>query len=437
MNKLNLAKRGCAVFVLCVAAAIVVPAQTLTTLHSFNWTTDGANPYAGLVQGTDGDLYGTTQQGVDTGYCTPGGCGTVFKITPDGTFTMLDVFNLWNGANPFPALIQAIDGNLYGTTYTGGAWQARFWSGTVFKIAPDGTLTTIFIFCHNRGCPEGAYPYGGLVQAIDGNLYGTTSAFGANTTGTVYKLTPSGTLTTFYNFTSRPDGRTPYAGLIQGTDGNFYGTTEWGGAYGDYGTVFKLTADGTLTTLHSFNNVDGDVPYAGLIQGADGNLFGTTVAGGAYGQGTVFKITPSGTLTVLHSFCSQSGCPDGSGPDGALVLGTDRNFYGTTSGGGVNGQGTVFEISPGGTLTTLHSFRRHRRQRSHQRAASGHQRRLLRDNVPGRRLRLRYGLQPFHRSWPVRKNTAELWQRREGHQDSGNQSHRRHQRDVQRHAGGF
>jgi uncharacterized repeat protein (TIGR03803 family) len=277
-------------------------------------------------------------------------------------------------------MVQATDGYLYGTTEGGGAYDG----GTVFKITPGGTFMWSYSF--GTQSTDGGYPEG-LLQATDGNLYGTTAFGGANGTscpetmgcGTVFKITPGGRLTTVYSFCSQggsacTDGYFPLAGLIQATDGNFYGTTEWGGA-DNAGTVFKITPSGPpLTTVYSFCSLsdctDGADALAGLIQAADGNFYGTTALGGANGvavggYGTVFKITPSGTLTTLYSFCSQSGCTDGADPEAALVQGTDGNLYGTTE-GGANGSceltgsavdcGTVFKITPGGTLKTLHTF---------------------------------------------------------------------------------
>src|SRR5208337_4428285 len=188
--------------------------------------------------------------------------------------------------------------------------------GTVFTITPGGTLTTLYSFCSQSGCTDGANPYAALVQGTDGNFYGTTLGGAAN--GTVFKMTPGGTLTTLYTFCYGCTGVSPYAALVQGSDGNFYGTTSFGGANGD-GTVFRITPSGTLTTLHSFDGTDGAAVYAGLVQGTDGNFYGTTAQGGGSGVGTVFTITPGGTLTTLYSFCSQSGCTDGANPYAALV----------------------------------------------------------------------------------------------------------------------
>jgi len=352
---------------LAVAAMPSAKAQKLTTLHSFH-STDGAGPSAGLVQGGDGNYYGATAfNGANNG-------GTVFKITPSGALSTLYNFcsqggsNCTDGSMPFAGLVQGSDGNLYGTTAHGGANNA----GTVFKITPGGVLTTLYSFCSQSGCTDGENPSAGLVQASDGNFYGTTAIGGANGNyGTVFKITPGGALTTLYSFCPQgspcPDGSIPEAALVQGSDGNFYGTTKDLGAHGG-GTVFKITSGGALNTLYSFCSqggsscTDGENPYAGLVQGSDGNFYGTTAFGGANNGypsfgGTVFKITPGGTLSTLYSFCAQTGCTDGSLPFAVLVQGSDGNFYGTTFNGGANGNyGTVFKITPGGALTTLYAF---------------------------------------------------------------------------------
>ena len=197
---------------------------------------------------------------------------------------------------------------------------------------------------------DGQDPLAGLVQGSDGNFYGTTDAGGTGGNGTVFKITPAGALTTLHSF-SGSDGRNPPATLVQGTDGNFYGTTNQGGAMGA-GTVFKITPAGALTTLYPFAGSDGSHPYAGLVQGTDGNFYGTTNQGGTGDYGTVFKITPAGTLTTLYSFPGS----DGGYPQDTLVQGSDGNFYGTAKQGGTGNYGTVFKITPSGTLTTLHSF---------------------------------------------------------------------------------
>jgi len=349
--------RACAAFTLCAATAIALPAQTFKTLLTFDGT-DGANPFAAMIQASNGHLYGTTFDGgaLDS--------GTVFEITPGGTPTTLYNFcsqsPCTDGAEPTGVLVQAGSGNFYGTTGYGGAYG----EGTVFQITPSGTLTTLYTFCSQAGCTDGAYPYDSLVEATDGNLYGTTYSGGANGYGSIYRITQSGALSTLHSFEGT-DGGYPYGGLVQAANGDLYGTTQGGGSNGE-GTVFKVTSGGTLTTLYGFcsqgNCSDGSVPYAGLIQGIDGNLYGTTAYGGANaacdgtGCGTVFRITPGGTLTTLYSFCSQSNCADGAVPYASLVQATDGNFYGTTESGGATGYGMIFKVTPSGILTALHSF---------------------------------------------------------------------------------
>ncbi|HUI43975.1 MAG TPA: choice-of-anchor tandem repeat GloVer-containing protein, partial [Terriglobia bacterium] len=350
-SNLNWVERAGALFLMCAATAITLAAQTLTTLHSFH-RSDGGYPQESLVQANDGNLYGTSWYG-GANYD-----GTVFKITPSGTLTTVYSFcsqsGCTDGEEPEAALVQATDGNLYGTTAEGGANGG----GTVFKITPSGALTTLYSFCSHSGCTEHGFSPGGLVQATDGNFYGTTYFGGAGIggAGTVFKITPSGALTTLYSFctlSNCPDGDLPYAAMVQANDGNLYGTTGDGGANGDAGTVFKITPSGALTTLYSFCSQsgcrDGELPGELSVQATDGNFYGTTYEGGANGPyyGTIFKITPSGTLTTLYSFCSQSNCTDGEKPGPAMVQDTNGNFYGTTYEGGANGYGTVFSLSVG------------------------------------------------------------------------------------------
>jgi uncharacterized repeat protein (TIGR03803 family) len=326
----------------------VTPSGTLTTLHSFGGT-DGLAPYAGLVLGTDGNFYGTTVGGGANSQCSGTGiqgCGTVFKITPGGTFTTLYSFAGTDGANPWAGLVQGTDGNFYGTTAYGGASSV----GTVFKITSGGTLTTL----HSFSGSDGDFAVAALIQATDGNFYGTTGGGGAGSYGTVFRMTPSGTLTTLHSF-DLADGEVPEAALIQGTDGNLYSTTPGGGGGNcnssglqGCGTVFKITTGGTLTTLHSFVGSDGQWPYGPLIQATDGNLYGTTTAGGAsascsVGCGTVFNISLGGTLTGLLSFDST----DGAAPYGGLVQATSGVFYGTTYTGGANNGGTIYSLTVG------------------------------------------------------------------------------------------
>jgi uncharacterized repeat protein (TIGR03803 family) len=328
---------------------IVSASYNLSLLASFTGTSGaapGQYPYLeNLVQGSDGNFYGTTLDGGTNGY------GAVFKISPSGTFTLLHSFSTatTDGESPYAGLVQGSDGNFYGTTHTGGANNY----GTVFQISPSGTFTLLHSF--STATTDGEYPYAGLVQGSDGNFYGTTYFGGANGAGTVFNVTPSGTCTVLHSFsTATTDGRQAYAGLVQGSDGNFYGTTYLGGA-NNYGTVFQIAPSGAFTLLHSFSNVqtDGRNPYASLVQGSDGNFYGTTFYGGANGYGTLFNVTPSGTVTVLHSFSTAT--TDGQQPRASLVQGSDGNFYGTTYLGGANGNGAIFQITPAGTFTLLHS----------------------------------------------------------------------------------
>jgi uncharacterized repeat protein (TIGR03803 family) len=318
-------------------------------LYSFgSSSTDATSPTGTLIRGSDGNFYGTTGLNSNGGPLISGN-GTVFKITPTGEETVLHLFAGTPQRGPdgvYPeVLIEGSDGNFYGTTAAGGVSGG----GTVFEVTPAGDEAILHNFAYEPGDSE---PTGGLVQGTDGNLYGTTD--GGRYIGSVFKLTPNGVETTLYPFTGLIDGQYPRGQLIQGSDGNFYGVTEYGGT-GSYafGTVFKVTPGGVKTTLHSFSGQDGGEPEAGLIQGSDGNFYGTTILGAQNnGVGTVFKLTPEGDETILYSF---SG-PDGELPQAALTLGSDGNLYGTTFGGGDNNGGTLFQVTPAGVVTVLYSF---------------------------------------------------------------------------------
>lgn len=345
----------------CCGPLIASSAQTFTDLLSFDGA-DGSFPYAGLVQGTDGNFYGTTYNGGTYGY------GTVFKITAAGKLTTLYSFCpgeiCTDGMYPNAGLVQATNGNLYGTTLYGGPNG----DGNIFEITPAGKLTSIYLFCPQVStCPDGSAPYAGLVQASNWRLYGATAAGGIGNCsqggcGTIFEVTFSGALTTLYSFCSVvnsqgycADGSTPVAAPVQAANGNFYGTTKLGGAY-DQGTFYEMTPSGQLTTLYSFcpqsNShgycLDGNYP-SGPVQAANGNFYGTTYYGGPSNAGTAFRMTLLGELTRLHSFCSQADCADGSQPAAGLIQATDGNLYGTTG-------ATVFDITPGGKLTTLYTL---------------------------------------------------------------------------------
>ncbi len=351
------------ILVLAVFATGSAQAQTFTTLASFDLT-NGAHPYyMSLVQGADGNFYGPTTEGGANGD------GTLFRITPSGTLNWIS-FDGTDGNYPLGSLVQGSNGDFYGTTNSDGANGA----GTVFESTPDGSLTTLYNFCSQSGCGDGGFPVGALVQAASGDFYGTAAVGGAYGGGTVFRMTASGALATLYSFCSQAncaDGSYPLGGLVQAADGNFYGTTQSGGTSsncsGGCGTIFEITSAGVLTVLHSFDSNDGAYPNW-LVQASDGNFYGTNSSGGlnnacSGGCGTAFSITPAGTLTTLYNFCSQPNCADGYGPNAGLVQATDGNFYGTTWWGGANGNsicavgcGTVFRLTSAGTLTTLYNF---------------------------------------------------------------------------------
>jgi uncharacterized repeat protein (TIGR03803 family) len=350
------------VLLLVLTSALPLSSQTFTTMFSFN-KTDGWNPVGPLAQGLDGSLYGTTQGGG------PQNQGTVFKITTKRMLTTIYNFcaqtNCPAGGNPYSALLLGTDGNFYGNTVYGGAKNY----GTIFKITPQGKFTVLYHFCSLANCADGAAPVSKLVQGRDGYLYGTTSQGGGsnacfNGCGVAFKMSLSGVQTVLHSFCSEyncADGAIPNA-VIQATDGYLYGTTY--GTAPNYGTLYRLTTGGTLTTLYTFCGVprcsDGLQPLAGLVQANDGYLYGTTSSGGNDGTipsaGTLFKASTNGTLTTIYKFCSQTNCTDGDGPRGSLIQATDGNFYGTTSGYGKMNGGTLFKFNPSGTLTVLHNF---------------------------------------------------------------------------------
>jgi uncharacterized repeat protein (TIGR03803 family) len=335
------------------------PAGEIVTLYSFCAQpncADGGVPNAGLIQAADGTLYGTTNGGGANHF------GAIFKITA-GQYTTFYSFcsqpGCPDGASPSAGVMQGADGNFYGTTAAGGAFGA----GSIFKITPAGVLTTLASFDGTNGRNPA---FGSLIQATDGNFYGTTLTGGNTTTtscvssqgcGTVFRMTPHGDLTTIHSFCDQTfdcsDGYEPYGGLVQGNDGSLFGTTALGGFNG-YGTVFKLSIGGLLSTLYNFEyDPDGAYPEAALIQGTDGNFYGTTPNGGTNGvAGTVFQISPIGEFGTLYDFCSKPGCADGTGPFESVMQATNGEIYGTTFAGGSSkncsgGCGTVFSLSVG------------------------------------------------------------------------------------------
>jgi uncharacterized repeat protein (TIGR03803 family) len=382
VKEFSLLKITCIILAFSIAAATASSAQTYRTLVQFD-ITNGELPNASVVQGADGNFYGTTFSGGAGSACFGAGCGTVFKITPAGKLTTLHSFNITDGAGPYTGVIRAADGNFYGTTQSGGANE----SGTVFKMTLSGKVIPLYNFCSTNSCADGIAPQTPVVQGSDGDFYGTTASGGGNkcngaTTnncGTIFKMTSRGKLTTLASFDTN-DGYYAVGGLVEGIDGNFYGIASEGGTGASCpsalacGTVFKITPKGTLTALYSFcsqpNCTDG-FGANGLVLGADGNFYGTTSWGGANqcdasgrGCGTIFKITPAGMLTTVHSFDGW----DGFHPSSVLVPGFGGSLYGTTAEGGTDydpfacpasqvcGTGTVFGFTPGFELTSLYSF---------------------------------------------------------------------------------
>ncbi len=333
--------------------------RVLYTFCSQKNCTDGGSPGGGFVRDAAGNIYGTTAQG--------GGVidrGVVFKLTPDGTETVLYTFCSRNhcadGAYP-NGVIEDSAGNLYGTTASGGTGcKINGGGGTVFRLAPDGTETVLYNFCSENNGGDGAFPAYGLIRDIAGNLYGTTEYGGADNYGVVFKLAPDGTETVLHAFTSgTSDGANPVWGVIEDKSGNLYGTTPYGGlatclqVFLGCGVIFKIAPNGAETVLYRFGDADGAVPYAGLIMDKAGRFYGTTNEGGTGEEGVVYRFAADGKETVLYRF---SRCTNGCGPFGELVRDGAGNLYGATQNGGTSNWGTVFRLAPDGSETVLHSF---------------------------------------------------------------------------------
>jgi uncharacterized repeat protein (TIGR03803 family) len=338
-----------------VLAILVTPlagAQTFSILYGFGRGADGRSPQAGLIWTPGGGLYGTTFLGGNPS-CS---CGTVFKLFPNGDFTVVHTFTGADGANPSAVLMADPKDNLYGTTSQGGAGGPG--AGTVFKLAPpagrSGSWTETVLYTFSGGL-DGANPYAGVMQDEAGNLYGTTTRGGASGYGTVFEVDTTGKETVLYSFSGTPDGAYPYASMVRDTSGNLYGTTYEGGS-ANYGTVFKLDTTGKETVLHNFAGAGGGAyPNAGLTIDANGDFFGTTNEGGdTQSGGTIFKIDNTGIFTTLHTF---TGGGDGASPESGVVMDSLGNLYGATNeGGDYDNDGTVFKLTQAGSLTTLHTF---------------------------------------------------------------------------------
>jgi len=366
LTKSRFLKRTCAICLIAVGTVASSTGQVFTTLVQFDGT-NGGQPTASLVQGADGYLYGTTTIGGDLTCDAGEGCGTVFRLSlKDGSLTTLHAFGGQDGMFPWSALVLGTDGYFYGTTAAGGdlTCMASEGCGTIFKMTPQGELTTLHEFENENGTS----PIASLKQGIDGNFYGTASVGGINNCiplsgcGTVFKISPDGTFQTLYSFDGT-DGAAPNAALIQALDGEFYGTTMLGGSYDcdntyGCGTAFKMSPQGALSVLHQFDLTDGSQPAAAFLKGPNDELYTTSAGGGRYNLGTIFRSSRSGAITVLHQF--QGG--DGALPYAPLIVGTDGNVYGTAYYGGSygcfapHGCGTVFMVTRQGKLTKVHRF---------------------------------------------------------------------------------
>lgn len=343
----------------CGAVVRITPMGAFSVVYSFPYDAanqtapNGVDALGGLVQGPDGNFYGTTGWGGTVQKCpmpfmNGAGCGVVFRLTQTGRLTVLHSFCGIDGCGaitvdgwlPMGRLIVGSDGNLYGTTNQGGLAANRYNSGTIFRISRNGAYKILHMFSGNAGTGDGANPAAGLIQASDGNFYGTTQAGGTHGYGTVFRMTPSGVVTVIHSF-SPSDGEYPQSAPVEAADGNLYATCYLGGA-SSVGTVFRVSKSGHFQKLFDFTNAPGNVGYApksGLIQGPDGDLYGTTWAGGSnFGStGTLYKLTTSGTFTLLANFDPNS---KGSVPVAVPLLGSDGNLYLTTSqSGGLNPQG--------------------------------------------------------------------------------------------------
>jgi uncharacterized repeat protein (TIGR03803 family) len=357
-----------ATFIICSIGAPLAQSQTYRVVYTFAGGADGIAPQGGLVTDGKGNLYGTTSSGgVFPGCRWQYGCGTVFVLSLSGDEKVLHRFNgSSGGGHPFAGLLLDSDGNLYGTTSSATGLS---YGGNVFKTDPTtGRTTVVYGFSDGK---DGGFVLSGLIEDSRESLYGTTAGGGnraapfcqANGCGVVFKINKNGKEKVIHTFTGPPDGWWPRAGLVRDAEGNLYGTTEAGGASScNCGTAFKIDRNGKETVLHSFAGYpdDGEGPNAGVIRDEEGNLYGTTISGGSsIDFGMVYRLDAKGKLTVLHAFAG----PDGANPIASLVRDSAGNLYGTTYLGGdpscdsqEYGCGVVFRLDPAGNYSLLHTF---------------------------------------------------------------------------------
>jgi len=340
-------------------------AQTYTVLYSFAGSSgnDGSAPMGYLVHDAHHNLYGVTANGGDSDFYCSLGCGTVFKLNKNAETVVESFYGTSNGQGP-TSVIRDEQGNLYGATQSGGTYGY----GAIFKINARGQSSVLYNFA---GAADGMDPFSALIRDDDGNLYGTASGGGNltacpfNGCGSVYRVDKHGAHTVLYNFSGPPDGEWPLGGLVRDGEGNLYGTTTAGGTgacQSGCGVVFEIDRHGRETVIHDFAGApyDGATPNASLILDAAGNLYGTTAAGGASNVGTVFRLDRRGAITVLHSF---TGSTDGGTPFSSVIRDSAGNLYGTTDSGGSSvcgymgaGCGVVFRLEESGDYSVLHTF---------------------------------------------------------------------------------
>jgi len=326
-----------------VAASHPAQAVTFKTLYDFTGASDGGYPYTSLIRDSTGNLYGTTYTGGASGN------GTVFKLSKTSKETVVYSFTGGaDGGSPLVGVIRDAAGNLYGTTELGGSIGV----GTVYKVSKGGKETVLYSF---TGGTDGCYPVGGLLRDSAGNLYGTAEECGPFGVGTIFKLSKSGTFTLLYGFGGAPDGAYPaFTTLLRDKTGTIYGVTEEGGV-DNSGTVYELHKNGKVKVLYSFTGgTDGCDIFGNPIMDKAGNFYGTANACGSGHVGIVWKVSRTGKETILHTF--QGGSSDGAEPVGGVLLDAKGNLYGTTYQGGSANLGTVYELSKKGTLTLLHTF---------------------------------------------------------------------------------
>ncbi len=325
---------------LALAAALIVltaalNAQTVTDVARFTGNNSSGTPFATPIQGRDGKLYGCS-------FDPKGTAGSIFSLTAGGAMKTIYTFDFTNGSDP-TGLTLATDGNFYGTASNSGSGTY----GTLFRLSSAGAITVLHDFL---GGSDGAGPTSPPIQGSDGNFYGTTTGAAGIFQSTIYKYSTSGTLTTIFQFTDA-QGKLPGSSPIQGSDGNLYGTALEGGAFNN-GSIYKISTSGSLLYSYSFpaGGKFGVFP-SGIVQASDGNFYGTTFYGGNVGQGNgiVFKMDQNGVVSVLYNFSGNTG---GANPSGGVVQATDGNLYGTTSAGGAYGYGTIFRISTTGKFVS-------------------------------------------------------------------------------------